>query len=199
MKRVLYRILYCLGTVVFHVWHPVFRVTGRENILRDRNMLICANHSGLADPCWILLALNLRDFPRVMAKASLMKIPLFGAMIRYLGVFGVRRGESDVTAFKTGLKALKDGENLLIFPEGTRVRPGQTVEAKSGAAVLALRTDTPILPVYLEKKRYPFSPMRCIFGETFTLPQEDRKAPTEVMRQHAAEIMRRVYELGETT
>ena len=199
MKRIIYRILYCIGTVVFRLWHPVFRVSGREHILSDRNMLICANHSGLADPCWILLAMNLRDFPRIMAKASLMKIPLFSGLIRYLGVFGVRRGESDVTAFKTALKALKDGENLLLFPEGTRVRPGKTVTAKSGAAVLALRTDTPILPVYLERKRYPFSPMRCVFGESFFLPQEDRKAPTEIMRQHAAEIMRRVYALGETS
>ena len=58
----IYRILYCIVRFVLFFWHPVFRVSGRENIPQDGNVLICANHSGLADPVWLVFALRLWYF-----------------------------------------------------------------------------------------------------------------------------------------
>lgn len=193
----MYRILYAICAAAMRLWHPVFRVTGRENVLREGNMVICPNHCGYADPIWVLLALHLDTFPRIMAKASLMKVPLLGAFLRKCNVFGVRRGEHDIAAVKEGLRALQAGEDLLLFPEGTRVKNGKRVAAKTGAVMFALRTDTPILPVYIETKRFPFSPMRCVIGEAYRLPQEDRHAQHDTLCRYAAELQEKIYALGE--
>ena len=193
----IYRVLYAICAVVFRIWHPVFRVKGRENVPRGGNMVICPNHCGMADPIWVLLALKLDGFPRIMAKEQLMRVPVLGAFLRKCNVFGIRRGEHDVAAIKESYRALRSGENLLIFPEGTRMKKGKVVRVKTGAVLFALRTDTPLLPVYVETKRFPFSPMRCVIGEPYRLPPEDKKAPHEVLQTYADELMDRVYKLGE--
>lgn len=199
MNRHVYSFLYHVVHGVLRLWHPVFRVQGRENIPQESNFLICANHRGLTDPLWILFALKARrKCPRIMAKDSVMRIPVIGPILKSAGVFGVKRGENDIAAVKEALAALKSGQNLLLFPEGTRVKPGKTVEAKSGAVMLAIRTATPILPIYLEHQRHPFSPMRCIIGVPYT-PQADnprRPTPEELHRQ-SRELMKKIYALGE--
>ena len=191
-----YGFLYCVAWLIFHLWHPVFRTRGRENI-PQRNFVLCANHAGMADPIWILLGMRLPRIPRIMAKDVLMHIPLLGAVLRYFGVIGVKRGENDLNALKASMRALKDGETLMVFPEGTRVKKGKTVMPKSGAIMLAHRTGTPILPVYIERKRFPFSPMRCVIGEPYTV-EFDTEKPS-IAQQHAAalELMQKIYALGE--
>ena len=194
----IYRILFVIARVAMALWHPVFRVRGRENFPQDRNVLICANHSGLADPVWIELALHPKRAPKIMAKAEVLKIPVLGWIFKGLGAFGVRRGENDVTAVKTALKALRDGENLMLFPEGTRVRPWKKITPKSGAVMLALRTKTPILPVWLQPKRFPFSPLACVIGEPY-LPQTESEKPTpNELRALTTDLMERIYKLGES-
>ncbi|MBQ3072126.1 MAG: 1-acyl-sn-glycerol-3-phosphate acyltransferase [Oscillospiraceae bacterium] len=193
----IYRILYTIVRAALALWHPVFRVSGRENIPQSGNVLICPNHSGLADPIWVVFALRAKRCPRIMAKASVMKIPLLGALLNYLGIFGVRRGENDMAAVKTALKALRDGEDLLLFPEGTRARPGKTVTPKSGAILFSLRTQTPILPIWLQPKRFPFGPLRCVIGEPY-IPQAASEKPTaNEMHTLAAELVDRIYALEE--
>ena len=153
-------------------WHPIFRVYGRENVKKDGRMMICANHSGAADPLWIVFALKLPHVPRIMAKKEVMQVPVLGRFLRHIGVFGVDRENADINAIKTGLRCLNDDQQLLIFPEGTRVKHGEKVEPKRGAVTLAVRTKTPILPVYLSTKRSLFSPLICVIGEPYMLQME---------------------------
>lgn len=199
MNRHVYSFLYHAAQVIVRIWHPVFRVTGREHIPAEGNYVICANHSGLADPLWLLFALQAKkQCPRIMAKESLMKVPIIGAILKSAGVFGVRRGENDIAAVKEGLSALKTGQNLMLFPEGTRVKPGKVVEPKSGAVMLAMRTGTPILPIYLERKRHIFSPMRCIIGEAYLPMAENLRRPTpEELHTGCRELMEKIYAMGE--
>lgn len=193
-----YPFLYQLVHAALRVWHPVFRVTGRENIPQEQNLVICGNHVGMMDPAWVLFAMKLRkDCPAIIAKEEVLKIPVIGPILKSVGVFPVRRGENDVNAVKHGLGALKSGKSLLLFPEGTRVKKGKVVEPKSGAVMFAVRTATPILPVYLETRRFPFSPMRCVIGKPWTPPVEGRKASPEELHSLAKELMSIIYALGE--
>ncbi len=193
-----YPFLYRLVQVGLRFWHPVFRVTGRENVPTDQNLVICGNHSGMADPIWILFALNFsKSCPCVMAKESVLKIPVIGRILKAAGVFPVRRGENDVNAVKHGLACLKAGQSMILFPEGTRVKKGKVVEPKSGAVLFATRTDTPILPVFVENKRFPFSPMRCVIGKPWTPPTAEKKATPEELHSLTKELMTMIYELGE--
>ena len=94
--------------------HPL-RVEGLENLPKDQPVLLCANHSSAVDPILLICAMR-QDFPlRIMAKKQLMKIPVVGAFLRAIGVFGVDRGNSDIAAVKTSIQSLRDGWYLLAF------------------------------------------------------------------------------------
>ena len=193
----IYKILFVIVRVAMFFYHPVFRVVGRENIPRQGRFLICPNHRGMADPVWVIFALRLGHIPRIMAKIEVMKVPVLGWFLRKMGVFGVNRDGADITAIKTGLRCLKDDQQLMLFPEGTRVKPGQHVAPKAGAILLAHRTDSPILPVYLTTRRYPFSPMTCVIGKPYE-PDFGGCAPTEEQLQREANrLMDQIYEMGE--
>lgn len=193
---ILYCVVYAVARAGMFVWHPVFHVAGRGNI-PDGRTVICANHSGMADPIWIILAMRQRKMLRIMAKESLMHLPVLKYLFRWIGIIGVRRGEGDVGAIKSAIRALKQEEKLLIFPEGTRVPAGRRMEAKTGAVMLAARTDSPILPVYLTRKRWLFSPLRAVIGEPYRVRYAGEKPTAEELRALTDELMEKIYALGE--
>ncbi len=178
------------------LYHPIFRTKGRENVPKNGNFLICPNHSGMADPIWILFALRMDHAPRIMAKKEAMKIPLLGKLLEQFGVFGVDREGVDVNAIKIGMRALKEGQQLMVFPEGTRVKPGKVIVPKRGATVLAHRTDSPILPVYLSRRKYPFCPVTCVIGEPYRL-QFDGKPTDEQLQSATEDLLKKIYEMGD--
>lgn len=194
---ILIKILAVIVRAALFVWHPVFRVVGRENYKPEGNLMICANHSGMADPIWIFFALKMPHVPRIMAKKEVMAVPVLGWFLRMLGVIGVDRDQADLQAIKTGLRCLHDGQQMMIFPEGTRVRKGQKVTAKRGAVTLAVRTGTPILPVYLTPQRKPFSPLKCVIGEPYFPDVEGKRATDEQLYRFSDELLEKIYALGE--
>ena len=71
------------------------------------------------------MALYKDHMPRIMAKKEAMAIPVLGWFLRTIGVFGIDRDGVDISGIKTGIKCLRDEQQLLIFPEGTRVKAGE--------------------------------------------------------------------------
>lgn len=194
---IVYKTLFVIVRALMFLYHPVFRVVGRENVPKEGRLLICPNHSGAADPIWIIFALRLGHVPRIMAKKELFKFPPLAWLLQKFGVFGVDRGGNDVNAVKIGLRCLKDEQQLMIFPEGSRVRNGNRIPPKRGVIVLSHRTNTPILPVYLTAKRWPFSPLTCVIGKPY-MPDFGEMKPTEVqLEQEACRLMDQIYEMGE--
>jgi 1-acyl-sn-glycerol-3-phosphate acyltransferase len=82
-----------------------------------------------------------------MGKAEAMRWPLVGWFLRVNGVFGVRRGAADLEAFRLAERILSEGHILGIYPEGTRSPDGILRPFRDGAALLALRSGVPVLPV----------------------------------------------------
>ena len=117
-------------------------------------------------------------------------------LLRKAGIFPVKRGESDLAAMKTAIRALNDGNRLLVFPEGTRVDAQGETEAKGGVAVMAIRTRTPMIPVYCGPKHKLFRRTTVVFGEPYTPVTAGRRATAEENRQAAEEILRRIYALS---
>ncbi|SMC39945.1 lysophospholipid acyltransferase family protein [Papillibacter cinnamivorans] len=194
MNRI-YRILYAL---VWPFFNLVYRADamGRENIPQGA-ALVCGNHSGLSDPLLVVFAFH-SVFPlRVMAKEELMRLPILGWLLKKAGIFSVRRGRSDVAAIKTALRFLKNGDKVLIFPEGHRMDEENAANAKTGAAMLAVRAGVPILPVYIAPKKKAFGRVRVIIGKPFYPQVAGRKATADDYRVIAGEIMNRVYALPE--
>ena len=114
-----------------------------------------------------------------------------------MGVFGVDRGKSDVKAIKEALRVLKEGHKLLLFPEGTRFRSGETQGAKTGAAMLALRTGVPIVPIWMPAKKKWFRRTPVVFGEAYYPEMPEGAKPTnEDYRRVADDLLARIMALG---
>jgi 1-acyl-sn-glycerol-3-phosphate acyltransferase len=120
-----------------------WKVIGRDNI-PEGGALIASNHISVFDPPLLGSAITREMY--YFAKIELFKNPLFGALIKSVNAFPVRRGESDRQAWKMAKSLLKTGKLLLFFPEGTRSLDGQLQAGKPGLARLAFAADVPVVP-----------------------------------------------------
>ncbi|NLL45379.1 MAG: 1-acyl-sn-glycerol-3-phosphate acyltransferase [Clostridiales bacterium] len=184
--------LWCI--LVYPFFRIVYKIntTGRENIPKGP-ALVCANHSAYSDPVILAYAFGMNNFMRFMAKIELMRIPVLGYLLKIAGIFGVDRGNSDVNAVKTAMKTLKSGDKVAMFPEGTRVGDSEDTSAKTGAIMIAARTGVPIVPVYIPRRKKPFSSVHVVIGEPYMI--EKVRGKSEVYSAYADELMRKIEAL----
>lgn len=172
--------------LAFHI-HFKLRIIGREN-MPEGGCVVCPNHNHNSDPPLAACGISNRYGIRIMAKKELFEVRGLSRLITWLGAFPVDRSRADLTAIKTALQAVKDGNKLIIFPQGTR-GAGED-EAKDGAAMLALKTKAPIVPVYITEKKKKHGRVYVIVGKPF---QPDPKSKDYAALSH--EIMHRIYAL----
>ena len=199
MKK-LYHFLWYIVWFFFSLVHPC-RLVGKER-LPERGGLFCANHSGLSDPVCLIVAIGPKHQIHAMAKAEFMRTPVIGWILKKVGMFSVNRGKSDVGSMKTAIKYLKSNENVLIFPEGTRIKNGVDKHgnrsvAKTGAAMLAVRTGAPIIPVYSPPKKRWFRITKVVIGEFYYPQTESKKGTAEEYHMIADDLMKRIHALEE--
>ena len=121
----------------------------RSDRFPDRGAaLICSNHQSHLDPILVANACSKR-YISFVARESLFRFRPFGWLIRTFGAFPINR-DAGLGGIKTTLKKLKNGEMVLIFPEGTRTPDGQLKEFKSGFCAIARRGRVPIIPLAIE-------------------------------------------------
>lgn len=174
--------------LAFHIYVG-FKVKGRENI-PEGGCVVCPNHVQLSDPPLAAVALTHKYRIRLMAKKELFEKKSLGWLIAWLGAFPVDRGGTDITAIKTALGAVKNGDKLIIFPQGTRgAAEGET---KKGAAMLAAKTRAPILPMYISENKGWRCHATVVIGKPFQ-PDPKEKDYGVV----ADDILRRIYALKE--
>jgi 1-acyl-sn-glycerol-3-phosphate acyltransferase len=163
-------------------------VEGREVVPMKGPALIVPNHSSDMDPAIVAMAL-----PRMawyMAKAELFDMKVFGLplgpFIRLMQAYPVRRdtGAADRAAIRYGEEKLKEGELLVVFPEGKLSENGVMQPFQPGAALIALRTGVPVIPMGLtgtpdflpygaQVPRRFSRPIRVRFGKP--IPMDDLK------------------------
>jgi 1-acyl-sn-glycerol-3-phosphate acyltransferase len=131
----------------FHVYLRMSRI-GREHIPRKGPAIIAANHRSFFDP--FIIACMARRPMYYVAKRELFEIhPVISWLLTALGAFPVDRGNGDHDTIATAKELLARGELVLIFPEGTRTRPGPLGQPKRGVGRLALESGAPVIPVAL--------------------------------------------------
>ncbi|MEZ5785128.1 MAG: lysophospholipid acyltransferase family protein [Xanthobacteraceae bacterium] len=117
-------------------------------------LLVASKHQSF----WETFALlHLFDDPTFILKRELMRIPVFGWLMAKAGMIPIDRsaGRDALTAMTTALrKALADGRQVVIFPEGTRRPPAAEPDYKLGIVFLYLEGDVPCLPVALNSGLY---------------------------------------------
>lgn len=183
LRKIIVFLVYIFNVIVFRV-----KCVGQENIQNKGAYIICANHTSNWDAP--ILVSNLKRKVYVMAKAELFK----NKFIKWLGdkccVFPVKRGMRDIESIKYSLKLLKDGEILVIFPEGTRKGLEKNGKAQNGVAYMAIRTGVPVIPVGIQGEMKPFRKVKLNIGEPLDFSQyKSNKPEKEILDKVSKEIM----------
>jgi glycerol-3-phosphate dehydrogenase (NAD(P)+) len=139
-----YWIVRALLQPFFHIYFRMSRI-GREHIPVDGPVIFAANHRSFLDP-FVIACMSRRPLYYV-AKKELFVNRLTAWFLNSLGAFPIDRGNADQDAMSTAREILQRGDSVLIFPEGTRIRPGTLGAPKRGVGRLALETGAPVIPV----------------------------------------------------
>ena len=189
----LYTFVMLLVRAAMHLWFNL-KFEGREHIQKGKAYIFVSNHRSYADPVFI----GLTGYGRFgfMAKKELFEgNKAFAGLIRWLGAFPVERGSGDMSVIETAADCIRNGKNLLIFPEGTRSKTGKVGKGKSGVALVASKVHADIVPVGINfegEKLHFRSKVRIRVGEPIpadSLPSTENLSERELLKTLRTDIM----------
>jgi glycerol-3-phosphate dehydrogenase (NAD(P)+) len=128
----------------FHLYFRLSRI-GREHIPASGPVILASNHRSFLDP--FVLAVMVRRPMYFMSKKEIFFNRPVAWLLGALGAFPIDRGASDQESMATARAILERGDVVLVFPEGTRIRPGALGRPRRGVGRLALETGAPVVPI----------------------------------------------------
>jgi glycerol-3-phosphate dehydrogenase (NAD(P)+) len=144
VNPVLYWTLRAILLPLFLVYFRMQRI-GREHLPRSGPLLLASNHRSFLDP--FVIGMLVRRPVYYFAKRELFEKRWQAWILNALGAFPVDRGAGDREAMDTARAILARGDCVVVFPEGTRVRPGPLGKPRRGIGRLALESGAPVAPV----------------------------------------------------
>jgi len=189
--------LYWFFKTIFYIILTVFNrleVIGSGNVPEKGGVMLAANHVSYLDPLVIGAALKRRA--TYMAREGLFNIPMLGAFVRSFS-FPVRRGRPQPSTIKEAVRRLKQGELIVMFPEGGRSVNGNLLDAKRGVGVIAAISRMPVVPTLIKgtEKALPVgakflrsAKITVIFGTPIRVDKE------ETDKQYQERISRDIIE-----
>jgi glycerol-3-phosphate dehydrogenase (NAD(P)+) len=189
-------IVYWLVRAVFQpCFHLYFRLSriGREHIPQSGPVIFASNHRSFLDP--FVIATIARRPMYYVAKREIFINRVAAWFLSALGAFPVDRGAGDADMITTAKAILARGDCVLMFPEGTRIRPGALARPKRGVGRLALESGAPVVPVAVfgteaVRRGWRFRPhkVRIRVGPALTFPRVEQASP-----QLAAAVTDRIW------
>jgi 1-acyl-sn-glycerol-3-phosphate acyltransferase len=145
VNRVVFRVVRTFFLPFFRIY---FRLStlGREHVPKSGATIYACNHRSFLDP-FVISALGRRPLYFVAKRELFEKNRLQTWFLNSLGAFPIDRGHGDNDSMETALRILARGDGVMIFVEGTRVRPGPLGHPRSGVGRLALQSGAPVVPV----------------------------------------------------
>jgi len=174
-------------------------VTGRENIPRTGGVILCANHISNHDP--LVVGISSPRNLHFLAKQELYKYKIFRPFMRAMKVIPVNRDKPGMDTLKHVIKVLKEDEAVGIFMQGRRRRKNlsepEMGDYKAGVALFAIKSQVPVVPIYLQSRYLPFSKVILNIGQPISFEEYyGKKIRTEELNEAAAKIMTAIEELG---
>ena len=181
-----------VGGLFSAVWGV--KVSGREHIPEHGPLIVACNHVSLLDPLLMSVAIAPTRRPFGLGKKELFEKPVLGWYLRKTGSFPLDRAGDATSAMRSALEVLEKGGCVVIYPEGTRVKPGQTRAPKPGVAFLSARSKAPVLPIrVLGTAEFPRAfPLEARFGALIEPPKDEER---ETGLAYAKTVMERIYSL----
>jgi glycerol-3-phosphate dehydrogenase (NAD(P)+) len=192
VNPLVYWLVRALVQPFFHLYFRLSRI-GREHVPESGPVIYCSNHRSFLDP-FVIGTIARRPLYYV-AKQELFRHRLVAWLLNSLGAFPVNRGAGDQDMLATAKAILERGDSVLVFAEGTRVRPGALGRPKRGVGRLALETGAPVVPVAVigtesVRKGWRIRPhkVRIRIGSPLTFPKVEKASP-----QLAAAVTDRIW------
>ncbi len=178
------------------------KIEGVQNVPLTGGVIVASNHIGGADPPFVGTCIK-REF-YYLAKKELFKNFFMRTLVSNLNSIPVNRSILDQKALQTAETVLRQGNGLIVFPEGTRSRSGELRKGKPGVGLLARKTNVPIIPAYIENSRgfmtliFKSKGIIVRFGEPLSAEWVAAFPDTkEGYRAITEELMARIRQLGE--
>ncbi|MBR6030304.1 MAG: 1-acyl-sn-glycerol-3-phosphate acyltransferase [Clostridia bacterium] len=146
-----------------HTVTPV-RYEGAEKLNREGPWILISNHVSGWDPMVVGSPVKCQEIV-FLGKKELTRNPIGGWVVKKLHMISVDRHSTDMEAMRACIRALKEGEVLGFFPEGTRHHEGVMQTVESGIALIALRAKVPMRPVYVDRPLRLFRVTRVRVGD----------------------------------
>ncbi|MEG2202995.1 MAG: lysophospholipid acyltransferase family protein [Christensenellaceae bacterium] len=189
--------LYAVGRfLAMIVLMPLFfvKIIGKKNAMLAGGSVVICKHKSNWDP--IVLGFSVKKRPVCyMAKEELFNSKFAACILRHLYVIPVARGKSDIKAIKTAISKLNSGSVLGIFPEGTRSK--ELLEFEPGAAMLALKSDVPVVPVYIKGNYKLFHRIKVFIDPPIYLKEfVGEKVNSESVKKATALLQAKILEMS---
>lgn len=179
-----------------YIWCKIYyraEIIGLENVPKEGPLIFCGNHRTYLDPP-LMLATAKRDM-RFLAKEELYK----NKFLKFLGwvfqAIPVRRNEKDVSAVKTSLKALKSGQCIALFPEGTRNGLEKGEKVKDGVSFFAVRSGAKVVPCGIKGGTKENRKATITYGKPLDYSEYKNVKDKETLDKITEEIMNNIMEL----
>ena len=170
-------------------------VQNREYLKGVKGTLIIANHPSLLDT---VILMGQMSRAQCIVKHELWNNFFLGGVMRAANY--IRNDEDPTKLIEDCVRVLERGENLIIFPEGTRTPPGKTLgKLQRGVATVLLNSEAPVLPVIIHCNHttlakgepwYRIPPTRLAFNIRFSKPRNTERLFEQNKVQHSLETRR---------
>jgi 1-acyl-sn-glycerol-3-phosphate acyltransferase len=176
---IVYNIFYNLAKLLARMIFSM-RVIHPERMVESGPLLIAVNHSSFFDPP--LAGICSRRGVYYLARKTLLKWPFFGPLFPAMNVIPVERDGNDMSALREVIKKVKDGNAVLLFPEGTRSIDGNLQPARAGIGLVIAKTGAPVLPMRIfgayeafpkNARRFQLSQITVVIGEPIHFTAEE--------------------------
>jgi len=176
---IVYNIFYNLAKLLARMIFSM-RVIHPERMVESGPLLIAVNHSSFFDPP--LAGICSRRGVFYLARKTLLKWPFFGPLFPAMNVIPVERDGNDMSALREVIKKVKEGNAVLLFPEGTRSLDGDLQPARAGIGLVIAKTGAPVLPMRIfgayeafpkNARRFQLSQITVVIGEPIHFTAEE--------------------------
>ena len=197
-----YNIFYNLAKLLARLCFRM-RVIHPERMIESGPLILAANHASFFDPP--LAGICSRRGVYYLARKTLLKWPFFGPLFPAMNVIPVERDGNDMSALREVIKKIKQGNGVVLFPEGTRSKDGCLQPARAGIGLVIAKTGAPGLPMRIfgsfdafpkNSKRLHFPQITVVLGEPIHFsPEEITSTSRETYQNLSDRVMEAISSL----
>jgi len=198
---IVYNIFYNLAKLFARLFFQM-RVIHPERMIEQGPLILAVNHTSFIDPP--LAGICSRRGVYYLARKTLLKWPFFGPLFPAMNVIPVERDGNDMSALREVIKKIREGNGVLLFPEGTRSKDGNLQPGRAGIGLVIAKTGAPVLPMRIfgafeafpkNAKMPHFSPVTVVIGEPLYFESIELEASREAYQLLGDRVMEAISKL----